>query len=340
MLFSGAVEIVAASIVAGLVQHAALHPLDTIKVRLQYAKSATISGTVRSALGEALKDLELPGTRRTASARVVRELGNSAKRGFREAPFVVDVVGAAHMIRKTGIFSLYAGIAPALAAVVPTAIVYMPTYEFSAAALKASAWCPANIVAPLAGVATGVVCAVVRVPASVLKSRVQLGLAPSAFAAFQYAMKHGGGVRSLYSGFTATLVLDVGTAVVQCVAPSVRRRRSPDSRFSVLDGLKRTNVQSHAAMGFVASALAAVVTEPIDVVRTRLMATLKGKEDRYQYRSVVHGLSTAFRTEGLAALYRGLLPRLLLKSVGGALWYSVYMHTRDRLRPGAGAKMH
>ncbi|KAJ1454899.1 mitochondrial carrier domain-containing protein [Pelagophyceae sp. CCMP2097] len=325
MLFSGAVEIVAASIVAGLVQHAALHPLDTIKVRLQYAKSATISGTVRSALGEALKDLELPGTRRTASARVVRELGNSAKRGFREAPFVVDVVGAAHMIRKTGIFSLYAGIAPALAAVVPTAIVYMPTYEFSAAALKASAWCPANIVAPLAGVATGVVCAVVRVPASVLKSRVQLGLAPSAFAAFQYAMKHGGGVRSLYSGFTATLVLDVGTAVVQ---------------FSVLDGLKRTNVQSHAAMGFVASALAAVVTEPIDVVRTRLMATLKGKEDRYQYRSVVHGLSTAFRTEGLAALYRGLLPRLLLKSVGGALWYSVYMHTRDRLRPGAGAKMH
>lgn len=190
-----------------------------------------------------------------------------------------------------------------------------------------------HFVAPLAGLATGIACATVRVPASVLKSRVQLGLAPSAMIALRRAIK-GGGVLELYAGFTATLALDVCTAVVQ---------------FTALDIGRRTPVlaSSNAALGFVASALATTFTEPIDVVRTRIMARMHGSTSRFDYKSVFDGLTTAARTEGFAALYRGLLPRLLLKSLGGAIWcghvslaqsvyhgarrYSTYVYSRDVL---------
>ena len=53
MMINGAVEVITASIVAGLTQHAALHPLDTLKVRLQYSKGVPMSTSVRGALGDA-----------------------------------------------------------------------------------------------------------------------------------------------------------------------------------------------------------------------------------------------------------------------------------------------
>lgn len=300
-MLGGAAEIVAASILAGWAQHAALHPLDTLKVRLQYSKGAPVTSSVRQALSDALQDLELPrGMERRDTLRKMQ-----LKPGIWAAPLLVDIAGAAQLVRSMGLGMLYAGLVPSLLAVIPTAIVYMPTYEMASVWLRNTA--PAQLVPPLAGLLTGVVCATVRVPASVLKSRVQLGLAPTAMAALRRAVK-AGGLAELYAGFAATLTLDVATAVVQFSALDFGRRSSPLG-------------DSPAALGFVASALATTVTEPIDVIRTRIMANIRGKPDsRFQYKGLFDGLSHAARTEGIAALYRGLLPRLVLKSLGGAIW--------------------
>ena len=74
MMINGAVEVITASIVAGLTQHAALHPLDTLKVRLQYSKGVPMSTSVRGALGDALRDLELPpGTTKAARPQPPKE---------------------------------------------------------------------------------------------------------------------------------------------------------------------------------------------------------------------------------------------------------------------------
>ena len=94
---------------------------------------------------------------------------------------------------------------------------------------------------------------------------------------------------------------------------------------------------SNAMLGFVASALACAATEPIDVVRTRIMAQLrrgdgaKAKGTDFNYTSLADGLRKAAAEEGMVSLYRGLLPRLLLKSVGGAIWYSTYVSCRAAL---------
>ena len=48
----------------------------------------------------------------------------------------------------------------------------------------------------------------------------------------------------------------------------------------------------------------------------------------FGYHGLLDGLVKAVRQEGLLVLWRGLLPRLLLKSVGSMIWYSVYMALR------------
>ena len=143
MMINGAVEVITASIVAGLTQHAALHPLDTLKVRLQYSKGVPMSTSVRGALGDALRDLELPpGTTKAARPQPPKE-----SRLWR-APLVVDLVGATRLLRRTPLKSLYAGLVPSLVAVVPTAVVYMPVYEAAAAVFGGVL--PTPIVAPAA----------------------------------------------------------------------------------------------------------------------------------------------------------------------------------------------
>lgn len=313
MMIQGAFEVITASIVAGLTQHAALHPLDTLKVRLQYSKGVPMSTSVRGSLGDALRDLELP------AGTSARPQPPKESRIWR-APLVVDLVGATRLLRRTPLRSLYAGLVPSLVAVVPTAVVYMPVYE-AAAALFGSAL-PTPIVAPAAGVVTGVACSLVRVPLSVAKSRVQLGLAPSAGAALKAAYA-AGGWPALYTGFGTTLALDVAVAVVQ---------------FTTLDtGRRHLDIKNSAMLGFMASALSTACTEPVDVVRTRIMAQLrrgegsKAKGTDFNYTSLADGLKKAVGEEGIVALYRGLLPRLVLKSLGGAIWYSTYVSCRAAL---------
>ena len=304
-MLGGALEIVAASMVAGFAQHVALHPLDTLKVRLQYARD-----TPKFGLGAQLRTVAgRPPPRPMPTSIAGYDAGRAARRHW-NVPLVQDVVGAARMLRSTRASSLYAGLAPSLVAVVPTALVYMPTYEAASAGLRGAS-CPGPLVAPLSGVLTGVVCASVRVPCSVVKTRVQAGLSPSATAAVRQIVR-GGGLAALYMGFGATVALDVAVAVVQ---------------FSVLDAGRRYSSLSHAALGSLAACLATAATEPIDVVRTRIMAQLRASEGKeakgadFNYRSLADGLAKAARTEGPGALYRGLLPRLVLKSLGGAIWH-------------------
>jgi solute carrier family 25 S-adenosylmethionine transporter 26 len=102
--------------------------------------------------------------------------------------------------------ALYRGLGASVAGAVPTSLVYMPTYE-------AAKLCFAGtLLAPLSGVVTGLVSACVRVPTSVVKAQLQLGLHDSGAAAVRSIVRSSGLV-GLFVGFRATVVLDVFYAV-------------------------------------------------------------------------------------------------------------------------------
>ncbi|KAF8066164.1 SFC1 [Scenedesmus sp. PABB004] len=83
------------------------------------------------------------------------------------------------------------------------------------------------------------------------------------------------------------------------------------------DGRQLSAAQSMIS-GFSAAFLGPVATGPMDVIKTRLMAQSKAGGEP-QYRSMLDALVKIPRQEGIAALWRGLLPRLMRIPPGQAI---------------------
>ncbi|XP_026411881.1 mitochondrial succinate-fumarate transporter 1-like [Papaver somniferum] len=74
--------------------------------------------------------------------------------------------------------------------------------------------------------------------------------------------------------------------------------------------------------GFLAGTVGPVCTGPFDVVKTRLMAQSRSAND-VKYTGMVHAIRTIFQEEGLRALWKGLLPRLMRIPPGQAIMWTV-----------------
>ncbi|KAI3974535.1 hypothetical protein MKX01_020307 [Papaver californicum] len=74
--------------------------------------------------------------------------------------------------------------------------------------------------------------------------------------------------------------------------------------------------------GFLAGTVGPVCTGPFDVVKTRLMAQNRSGND-VKYTGMVHAIKTIFQEEGLRALWKGLLPRLMRIPPGQAIMWTV-----------------
>lgn len=75
--------------------------------------------------------------------------------------------------------------------------------------------------------------------------------------------------------------------------------------------------------GFLAGTAGPVCTGPFDVVKTRLMAQSRDSRGELKYRGMFHAISTIFAEEGLLALWKGLLPRLMRIPPGQAIMWAV-----------------
>lgn len=65
-------------------------------------------------------------------------------------------------------------------------------------------------------------------------------------------------------------------------------------------GLDSTSVLTHLVSAVSAAGVSSIISNPVDVVKTRLMNALPGR-----YRGVVHCVATTLRAEGLVGLYKG-----------------------------------
>lgn len=74
--------------------------------------------------------------------------------------------------------------------------------------------------------------------------------------------------------------------------------------------------------GFLAGTAGPVCTGPFDVVKTRLMAQSRSEGDM-KYTGMFHAIKTIYAEEGLLALWKGLLPRLMRIPPGQAIMWGV-----------------
>ncbi|KAI5663336.1 hypothetical protein M9H77_22659 [Catharanthus roseus] len=74
--------------------------------------------------------------------------------------------------------------------------------------------------------------------------------------------------------------------------------------------------------GFLAGTAGPICTGPFDVVKTRLMAQSRSGGE-LKYKGMFHAISTIYAEEGLRALWKGLLPRLMRIPPGQAIMWAV-----------------
>lgn len=161
----------------------------------------------------------------------------------------------------------------------------------------------------------------VRVPTEVVKQRAQAKQHPSSISALTSILgqrKTHGFVhvwRELYRGWSITVMREVPFTVIQfplwegMKKWSLRQRRS--SRPSDVTGAES------ALFGSISGAIAAGLTTPLDVLKTRMMLAK-------QRESILSVTTRIWREEGGWIFFSGIGPRTMWISIGGAVFLGSY----------------
>lgn len=154
----------------------------------------------------------------------------------------------------------------------------------------------------------------IRVPTEVVKQRTQSGLYGSSSYATALATLRAEGVRGFYRGFGITIAREIPFSCIQ---------------FPLYEWLKARlfgtpNSLQAALCGALAGGTAAALTTPLDVVKTRVMLENQGSGRSASVLSFPGRLLSIARTEGVARLFSGWVPRTIAIGAGGAVFLGIY----------------
>lgn len=226
---------------------------------------------------------------------------------------------------------LYRGVVPGVVGIVPAAAVYM--LFFQTLKTRFTARFPnrgRNAAIALAAAVGDVAACLVRVPCEVVKQRLQVGYYIDSRAALAGFARPA----LLYAGLGAQLARDVPYAAVEFVfyenlkAAAARRNG---------EGRKLGRVESFL-VGGASGAAAAIASNPLDVVKTRLMTQIR-VGGMVKYRGVGHALVTVAREEGAAAFAKGIAPRIVAKTLQSALFFAAYETIKRKIAAVVGVQM-
>ncbi|SCU78739.1 LAMI_0A05710g1_1 [Lachancea mirantina] len=227
-----------------------------------------------------------------------------------------------------GYRGVYRGLGSAVVASAPGASLFFVTYDSMKAYVRpymgkvfTSSAQTADTVTHMVSSSIGEIAAcMVRVPAEVIKQRTQTHKSDSSFQTLSRLLRNenGEGIRkNLYRGWSTTIMREIPFTCVQ---------------FPLYEYLKKTWAQAqsrtHVApwqgslCGCFAGGVAAAATTPLDVLKTRLMLHERSIPVGQLARSI-------YREEGWKVFFRGIGPRTMWISAGGAVFLGVYetMHS-------------
>ncbi|KAK7531342.1 mitochondrial carrier domain-containing protein [Phyllosticta citribraziliensis] len=190
-----------------------------------------------------------------------------------------------------------------------------------------------SIVESVAGFSAGVIATLVAHPFDVLKTRLQLDRTHrpqwgNSFLILRNIVHDEGSIKALYRGLMPNMI---GNSVSWGLYFLWYRNLK-----DVFQGWRGAGQRLTSSDYFLASGasgiLTAVCTNPIWVIKTRMLST--GRNTPGAYRGISHGASEIMRKEGLSGFYRGLIPSLFGVS-HGAIQFMAY----EQLKHFRGSKV-
>ncbi|RSH77483.1 Fe(2+) transporter [Apiotrichum porosum] len=288
-----------AGAMAGISEHAAIFPVDSIKTRMQVLPSLVAVGD-----------------------------GTAAARG--PAPLTTFAQHLRSVRLGEGIRSLWRGVPSVILGAGPAHAAHFGMYEFvrEIAGGREDGWKGVGGTA-LAGASATVTSDALMNPFDVIKQRMQIRGSPYA-SVMDCARKVYGteGLAAFYVSYPTTLTMSVPFTAVQFTAyESLKSFLNPSGSYSPL---------THVTAGGIAGGLAAAVTTPLDVAKTLLQT--RGTSEDLRIRNA-RGMGEALRIiverDGWKGLRRGMVPRVLTVAPSTAISWMSYEFFKVLIRQGA-----
>jgi len=230
-------------------------------------------------------------------------------------------------LKSGGFRGVYTGLSAAAVGSAPGAAIFFSTYEMSKQRASV-AWPnihPSFIHMGCASLGEVAAC-LVRVPTEVVKQRMQAGLHGSIGAAVSATLKAQGAF-GLYQGFGITIMREIPFSLIQFPLYEAMKAKLRDWRKG-----QEPHAHESAICGSLSGGLAAGLTTPLDVLKTRLMLGADAQGKPYTgalntLKRVVQEGRTGAATGGRTAtqlLFAGVEPRVMWISIGGFVFFGAY----------------
>ena len=317
-------RIVCASIGASLTVLATM-PLDVIKTRVQAAAAAHADR----------------GSRISSSGG--GGSGSSVGGGSRRGTVKTALSTAAALVRSEGVTALWRGLAPSLLMAVPAQTLYFVFYESCRSLLeRGGSSSLSSALAPMtAGMVSRALVVIALAPLELVRTQAMAARGVARLPLLVALQNEARGA-GLWRGLLPTLVRDVPFSGIYWAAYETTKA----SLYTALSGRGggHTSLSTSWATSFVAGlaagTLAAAVTTPFDVVKTRLQLgeNTRGNGALATFLHVARG-------EGLQGLFSGVILRVARVGPACAIMISCYetgkrVFVTTRTPEGAGGGLH
>ncbi|XP_050414562.1 mitochondrial S-adenosylmethionine carrier protein isoform X1 [Patella vulgata] len=219
-------------------------------------------------------------------------------------------------IGSGGFRGIYSGLFSAALGSAPTAALFFCTYESTKYVTKTvigPTWEP---VAHMSGATVGEIAAcLLRVPVEVVKQRAQATSGISSLSSLRKTIATDG-LSGLYRGFFVTVSREIPFSLIQFPLWEIFKKSWSNKQQQPIKAWQSS------LCGAVAGGIAAALTTPLDVAKTRIILAQSGSI--VASGNIMVALKEVYLQKGFTGLWAGVAPRVMWISIGGAVFLGVY----------------
>jgi hypothetical protein len=271
--------VVIASTLSGVTSRLILHPIDTIKARIQVQTNAVTSATG------------------------INSVYKNSFDAFRT------------ILKFEGYRGLYKGLSVGIGFTGPANTLFLGGYDlFKKYFVQLSGHSPDSFsVQFLSGFAAESFSCLIWVPHDVLKERMQVQRSGTAREIVQAIRVDG--LRNLYKGYWITLGTFGPNSALYFLFYEQLKRLRRDSNHSFTTNLVNATC---------ANAMASLLTNPLDVIKTRFQVQRRTQGGEETYKNFADGFRKIIKHEGIKGLWKGLLPRIAYSAPNAGIIMTLY----------------
>ncbi|CAO4378502.1 unnamed protein product [Caenorhabditis nigoni] len=216
-------------------------------------------------------------------------------------------------IAAGGFKDVYRGMSSVLVGSAPGAAIFFLTYKYINGQMKRSIRQRDALVDAVSASLAEIAACAVRVPTELCKQRGQVNKGTRLTLICKEIMETKG-LKGFYQGYGSTVAREIPFSIIQFPIWEALKRKVAENKES-----GRCSPLEGAACGSVAGCIAAGLTTPLDVAKTRIMLTKTGPAP-----GILSTLKEVYTTGGMCGFYSGVVPRVMWISGGGFVFFGAY----------------